>query len=330
MASTNTENVRLEELQGVIDKNLQVLGFTPEESVVVSAVLMYAQLRDKSQGLIKIVEKSIVPDTARTAMAIEQKTPVVSLLKANGHAGMVVLDKAAKLAVESCNTMGIALVGTTETCTSTGSIGYYAEQVADAGFIGMVMAGSPKVMAVQGSMLPALGTNPLAIAVPTGAGSLVLDMATSATTWFDLIQSARSNTPIEPGLALDSSGQPTTDASAALAGALLTFGGSKGSGLALMIELLTAPMMGAAIVGESHDSRASLIIAINPGVIVDNYLARVDQLLQALRDGPLLPGTEELRLPGDRSAYLAQQRIAAGSVPVDSEIYRQLLENCKS
>jgi len=117
---------------------------------------------------------------------------------------------------------GIALVTTHNTRSSTGAIGYYAGQIARDGHIGLVLAGSPKVMAVEGGIDPVLGTNPVAIAVPTGGQPLVLDMATAAIAWFSVIDARNREQPLPPDVALDATGQPTTDPIAALSGALKT------------------------------------------------------------------------------------------------------------
>lgn len=309
--------IELSELRDLVLANLNALGLDAHEAGVVASVLLYAELRDKSQGLIKIIEKTVVPSPDRDAIDVEKKTPVVYSLQANGNAGMVVLNKATSLSIDVCREQGIAVIGTVGTASSSGSIGYYVERIAHAGFIGVLMAGSPKVMTVRGSLCRSMGTNPLAIAVPTGESPLVLDMATAATSWFEIVEHAKLGASLKTDVALDKSGRPTRDAAEALQGFLLTFGGHKGSGLALMIELLTGPLLGASIVGDTLDCRGNLLIAINPGVFVTDFTARVDQLLTTIKNAPTQPSFDAVRLPGEYGRELALERERLGYIKLD-------------
>ena len=329
MTGSDTQEIDLNALRRLALENLGLLGLTEKESEIVANVLLYAELRDKSQGLIKILEETVVPAPDRTAVEVESRSPAIHLLHANGHAGMVVLNQATEVTIDACAQVGLALTGTRGTASSTGSIGYYAERIAQAGFIGIVMAGSPKVMATAGSRLPAMGTNPLAISVPAASQPLVFDMATAATTWFDLVHHSRSNTPIAPGLALDRDGEPTTNASEALRGVMLTFGGSKGSGLALMLEMLTGPLMGASLVGDKHDSRGNFLLAIDPSLLIDDFAQRAERVIDSIRRGPRQKGCDAIRLPGEHSSALAHSRISAGKMPINRDILQKLQEKLR-
>jgi len=185
------KTISIDELKKLVQRALTTLGLDAADSHVVGEVLLYAELRGSSQGLIKIVERTVVPAVDRTPMTIVQRSPCITHIEGNGNAGMVVVQRAADCVIEACRTHGLALAGTCGTVTSTGSIGYYAERVARSGYISIVMAGSPKVMALHGSRSRSMGTNPIAVAIPTGSEPLVFDMATSAITWFDIIVAGR-------------------------------------------------------------------------------------------------------------------------------------------
>ena len=170
-------------LRGLRQTTLQALrqlGLDEHERETVADVLLYAQIRGNSQGLIKIIERTILPDCPKKATQISRKSACLATINGHGNIGMVVLLEAAQLAAEMVQSTGIALVSTHNTRSSTGAIGYYARTIANAGHIGLVLAGSPKVMAVDGGIDPVMGTNPIAIAIPTGGEPLVLDMATAA------------------------------------------------------------------------------------------------------------------------------------------------------
>ena len=282
---------------------------------------MYAQKRDSSQGLAKIRERTVLPDTDSRAIVSEQRSVNIAHLDGGGNVGMLVLQKATEEAIEITRATGLALVTTNNTRSSTGAIGFYARQLAKQGYIGIVLAGSPKVMAVEGGIDPVMGTNPITIAIPTGQGQLVLDMATAATTWFALLHARDNQQQIPDNVALDQHGAATINPLEAINGALRTFGGNKGSGLALMFEILTGPLASAAIAGEQTDNRGNFIIAIDPAVVLmdDSFVPRVDELLEKIRNG-----RQPIRLPGDRSEALAQQRETADSITLDRDIYEHV------
>ena len=325
-----TIEVDINELTTLVDKNLALLELDTQERSIICDVLMYAELRGKSQGLIKILEKTVTPAPDRVAVEITEKTPSIHQLRGHGNPGMVVLNAATTVTIDACKRTGLALTGTEGTASSTGSIGFYATKMATAGYIGIVMAGSPKVMAVSGSLTRALGTNPLAIAIPTSQNPLVLDMATSATTWFDMIRCRREGVALSEGVACDTAGQPTTDPVKALDGVMQTFAGSKGSGLALMIEMLTGPLMGASIVNEDADNRGNFLLAINPAALNENFVARVDAVLDAIRTGPLLPGVEAIRLPGEQSLQRALAQQQRGRMTISRDVFEELSANVVS
>jgi LDH2 family malate/lactate/ureidoglycolate dehydrogenase len=310
-----------------VERALVALGLSGETLTVVHSVLMYAQKRGSTQGLAKIRERTVLPDPDCSAITTTRRSVNIAHLDGMGNVGMLVLQKAAEQTISLTGESGLALVTTNNTRSSTGAIGYYARQLANYGYIGIVLAGSPKVMAVSGGIDPVMGTNPIAIAIPTSDAPLVLDMATAATTWFALLQARDQQTPIANDVAVDRDGAATTSAEAAIAGALRTFGGNKGSGLALMFEMLTGPLTHASIAGEETDNRGNLIIGIDPAVVLgdNSFIARTDALLATIRSGRHQPQTP-IRLPGDHSEALAQQCEQHDSITLDRTLYEHIVQ----
>lgn len=148
---------------------------------------------------------------------------------------------AARLGVQR----GIAKAAKTGTCsvgvynsTHFGMAGYYAEIAARKGNIALVTSNSASRMAPWGARDALMGTNPLAIGVPADNEPVVLDMSTSAAALGKIMLARETGQPIPTGWALDQTGAPTSNASAALAGTLLPMAGPKGSGLAFMLDVL--------------------------------------------------------------------------------------------
>lgn len=96
---------------------------------------------------------------------------------------------------------------------------YWAQQLAKQGLIGFIVSQSPEYVAPHGATQPIFGTNPFAVGIPTEQGPpVVLDMATSATSWFGLVEAERAGQQVADDIGYDSSGQPTTDPAAILKG----------------------------------------------------------------------------------------------------------------
>ena len=314
----------LDQLSETVKGALFALGLRDDTLATVQAVLMYAQKRGSNQGLAKIKERTILPDTDAQAIVTDMRSINIAHLNGGGNVGMLVLQKATEQAIELTRLSGLSLVTTNNTRSSTGAIGFYARQLAEYGFIGLVLAGSPKVMAVAGGIDPVMGTNPIAIAIPTGNDPLVLDMATAATTWFAVLHARDHNQTIKDDYAIDCDGFATTSPAEALTGALRTFGGNKGSGLALMFEMLTGPLAGASIAEEHTDNRGNFIIGIDPAVVLadNSFVPRVDELLGKIRNGR----QASIRLPGDQSEALAKQCELTNSITIERTIYEHVCE----
>ncbi len=128
-----------------------------------------------------------------------------------------------------------------------GVLGHHAERLAEEGLIGLCFTHAPASIAPSGGKVPVIGTNPIALSVPDGAGGalLVIDQSASVVAKSEILLRARKGEAIEPNWALDVDGQPTTVAEDALRGSMLPAGGQKGFGLGLIVEILAAALSGA-------------------------------------------------------------------------------------
>lgn len=114
------------------------------------------------------------------------------------------------------------------------------------------------------------GTNPICISIPAANGPITMDMATSAYAWFGVLEAKTAGTPLPEGVAMDSAGIDTTDPSKVFdGGALKVFDDShKASALALMVELLAGPLVGAAIIDKLEERNwGNLVLALNPSLL---------------------------------------------------------------
>lgn len=153
--------------------------------------------------------------------------------------------------LDAARQFGVATlaVGHAHTCTS---LGYFTEQIAQAGMIGIGMTNASPIVAPPGGKSRIIGTNPIAFSVPDGQGGLALqfDQSTTTVALGKITMAKAAGESIPEGWALDAAGNPTTDPSEALAGSIVSMGGYKGWGFGLMAELLAAGMTGGVL---SHD-----------------------------------------------------------------------------
>ena len=187
-----------------------------------------------------------------------------------------------------------------------GVLGHPVEALAETGLIGLMVANTPKAMAPWGGSAPLLGTNPIAFAAPeTGAPPLVIDLSLSVVARGRIMAASKVGTPIPEDWALDADGNPTTDAAAALTGAMLPAAGAKGSALALMVEILAGAIAGPHLSFQASSffdaegpspSVGQFLIAIDPLSGGQGVSGRVSSLLGAVaaEEGARLPGLRRL------------------------------------
>jgi ureidoglycolate dehydrogenase (NAD+) len=196
----------------------------------------------------------------------------------------------------------------------------------------LALAASTPFMAYHGTRAPGVSTNPISIAVPGGErGPVVLDMATGVVARGKLVQARKTGQPIPAGWALDRDGNPTTDPQAALIP--LPLGGPKGSGLSLMIELITSlvvsnPIIAEALEGttEGHRHRQNgLVLAIDLRRFGDPqaFRSEVDRVIAALKALPHAPGVLEILMPGERGSRALAARTRDG-IPLSRPIVEEL------
>ena len=186
-------------------------------------------------------------------------------------------------------TFGIAVFSSHGSYT-TGELGWYAARLAEEGLVALAATNGPALLAGAGGAKPVFCTNPLAFAAPLGDGRLILvDQASSATAFVNIRQAAAHGQSIPDSWALDQDGQPTTDPFAAMQGALLAFGGTRGANIALMVEILSAGLTGANWSLDAPDFQSGsaspgaglFVLAIAPQLLAGDFPARLG--LQAER-----------------------------------------------
>ncbi len=223
--------------------------------------------------------------------------------------------------------------------TGTASAGIYAshhigqagravERLAEQGLVALVVSNTPAAMAPAGGKRAMFGTNPLAFAAPLpGRAPLVIDMALSLVARAKIVAAQKAGTPIPADWATDAEGQPTTDAAAALKGALAPIGGAKGAALALMVEILCGALAGGQYGWEASaflDDKGpppavgQVLLAFDPAAFAGaDFLPRMGVLAAAIV-------AEGGRLPGDRR-LAARAKVAAEGLVLSAPLHDEIL-----
>lgn len=157
--------------------------------------------------------------------------------------GQITASQATRTVIRLAQRYGVACVGA-QRCEHVGALDTYVRTMVEDHLVGIVICNSPVAMAPLGGTQALIGSNPIAIGIPGGITPLmVFDGSTAATSRGKILAAAEAHQPLSQHVAIDAQGQPTTDAHAALAGAILP-AGSLGYGLGLAIGMLTGAMIG--------------------------------------------------------------------------------------
>lgn len=301
------------------------IGYDAEEArIIVDHVIDAALCGYEYSGLAKILN---IPEHRRFAlprrkMRVLHETAVSALYDGGNTIGMVAMYHAARAAIAKAAAHGIAIIGVTDSWLS-GRSAYFVEMIAKADLVAIHTASSGAIVAPYGGTRPALGTNPIAFALPGADGPLVLDMGTSAFMGTELQLRARLGQPLPEGVAIDRDGQPTRDADEARQGALLPFGRHKGFGLGLIVQAFGL-LGGAALVPGNEDGY--VFIAFRPDLLVPlaDMKRELGRLIARVKAVPRRPGFTEIRIPGEQSAK-NRERLARRGLDIDRLVYDRLL-----
>lgn len=318
---------------------LGAAGLRGEDAELVADSLVESNLRGiDSHGvarlphyLNRIAHGSIRP---RPDMRFEQLGAAVGRLDGGQGPGQLVMHRATREAMALSEGAGAGWVGVSNS-SHCGALAYYGLEMARAGMIGFVFTHVDPMVLPHGSRRPFCGTNPICIAVPADDGqALCLDMATSVVPWNTVANAAMENVPIPRGWAVDKDGQDTTDASQVAA--LYPFGGYKGSGLGLMIDVLCSLLVSAPfgpnipkMYGDPAQPRrlGGLVGAIR----IENFgpLSTFHEKVGALmKQWAALPPSEpggKVLYPGEPEMICREKRLRDG-IPLGLELLKQISE----
>jgi LDH2 family malate/lactate/ureidoglycolate dehydrogenase len=307
--------VRIEDLRAYCGRLLALAGLPPADADLVADSLTDAEAR--GIGSHGVLRTRIYAERLRGGMLDPAATPTLvrdhpggCLLDAGNAIGHVGARAGVDLAIERAKERAAAVVGVRNS-NHCGTLAYFVRRATARHLVVLAASNAPPTMVFYGGRTRAVGTNPLAIGVPNPDGPpLVMYMATSATARGKIILASQVGASIPADWAVDEAGRPTSDPESALRGSVLPFAGPKGSGLAMMIDLLTGGLLAGVTgdeIGDMYDDwsrpqRVShIFVAVDPDAFLgrDAYLGLVAGFVQRVHGLPPAEGFDQVLLPGE-------------------------------
>ena len=326
--------VAVEEVRKLAEGILLANGVPPDHARTQAGLFIEAEMRAiPSHGLLRLrrVIERIHAGLSVADTKGDQQWTARSFLSVDGQRGLgpVIAMAALDTIVPRAKEDGIAIAAIRNT-NHLGALAYYAEDVANKGLTCIALTISEALVHPFGGRKAMIGTNPIAIGVPSSPHPMVLDMATGLVSMGKIHDHANRGAPIPLGWALDENGDPTTDASAAKKGAIAPFGGAKGYALGIAFEVLVASLAASAIGTEvkgtldsvNVSNKGDLFIVIAPPhaqaakALVTEYLDSIRAAAPADPEHPVLA-------PGDRAHKVRAQSEKRG-VYLDDGLWNDL------
>ena len=309
---SQTQAMSLDEIYQLAFDILLSAGADEHNATILASVLVNAE-RDgsHSHGLFRLpayvagLKSKKINGSARAE--VTQVTS--SFIRVDGNQGLAPTahDAAIPALAKAAQKTGVAIAAI-HRCFHMAALWPEVEAIAEYGLAGIACTNYMPSVAPAGANKAFFGTNPIAFAWPRpGKTPIVYDMATAAMALGEVQVAARDGKKVALGTGLDKEGQPTTDPAAiSKGGVLLPFGGYKGSGMSMMVELLTAGLTGETFSDETkaRDNGdggppigGQFLLAMSPEIIaIDDWQSHCDLFFERMSG---LPG-EGVRLPGER------------------------------
>jgi delta1-piperideine-2-carboxylate reductase len=318
----------ISESRQLAERVMVALGHDPTDAAVIADHLIDCELRGLAYGglarAISIAERIERKGDCRRPIGILHETPVSARLDGGDHIGYVVAHRATSLAIEKAEAAGIAVVGACDTWY-TGMLSYYAEMAAALGLVSMIASNASPWVAPHGATEGRLGTNPICFGFPSADESIVFDAGTSAIIHAEVTLSRRLGKDLPEDVAFDHDGLPTRDPVAALAGAFAAWGGHKGSGLGIAVQLLGI-LAGSPPIPPELSGFGYLIVAMRPDLMgpAETFRENASAFGKAVRLARPVAGGSPVRMPFDRSRRERERRLSENAIEIPDVLVTQL------
>jgi LDH2 family malate/lactate/ureidoglycolate dehydrogenase len=311
---TNERKIKAVELCSVVTEIFQTCGMSHDDASLLADSLVDADLGGvHSHGVLRVpdyvakMKKEGVDPKGRPS--IERDTGSCMVVDGGNSMGQIGASYAMKKVIERAESSGIAAAAIRGS-NHCGAMAYFARQPLDHDMIGLATTNALPTMAPWGGAERILGINPLAVAIPAGDEiPLVYDAAFSGSSHGKIRVHAQKGLPLPEDWALDENGVPTTDPLKAIDGLLMPVGGFKGTGLALVMGILSSMLSGASYgtelgnmeEGPEAGADGHFVAAIKIGAFEDppRFKSRVDQAICQIHECRKAQGVDRVYAPGE-------------------------------
>lgn len=328
-----TVEVSLEQLRAFGEAVYRHAGLTDSDARTVVAVQLEADLRGVDthglQRLPRYVERLLKGENnARPQLRVLAESPASLTIDGDNGLGQLVCVRAMEMAIARARESGLCIAAI-KNSNDWGCGAYYPLMAAAEGFVAFCTTTSVPTLAPYGGRTRLLGNNPLAFAVPRrGSPPLVLDMALTPVALGRVMRALEEGQPIPEAWGfLDPDGNPTSDPKAALRGVIPAIGGYKGIGLSIMANVLAGVLAGghhtaAVDVGR----RGHFFLLLSPALFGDAeaFLDEIESMVSQIKNSELLPGVEEVYLPGELEERTYRERLERGAIPYPRSVIAAL------
>jgi ureidoglycolate dehydrogenase (NAD+) len=340
MSQEATVRLTFAELKDLMKAKFMKAGLPESHAEAVADHLAYADSRGvHSHGAVRVEYYSeriakggsnVNPD-----FQYDHKSDSITILDGDNAVGHLVARMGLEEAIRLAQKTGVGIVGM-KRLGHCGTLSYFLREAARQGYIMISMAQSDPMVVLYGGSEPYFGTNPIGFCAPRENGSpIVFDMATTVGAWGKILDHRAKGDPIPNTWAVDSNGSPTTDPNA-VAG-LLPVAGAKGSGLMMMVDILTGVLLGqpsgkhvSSMYADLSAGRelGQIHIVLNPDFFVGRaaFLATIDNMVEEIHDMQPATGFNNLYYPGERSDSTFERYKEEG-IPIVKEIYDYLISD---
>jgi LDH2 family malate/lactate/ureidoglycolate dehydrogenase len=318
--------ININSLKNLLTDILIKKGFSNKDALFIANDYWNAEISGKrTHGIIKFYkELAFINDKEATPRVIKDKGPIV-LIDANKEVGPLAAKKAIDLLIKRARKYGVAIVGM-KNSQRYGSLSSWSLRIAEADLIGIVINSCEPAAAPYRGISPILGTNPLSVSIPMPNNPIILDMATSKSSMSELLLSVYNNKPLKRATFLDKNGKYTTNPRKV--NAVESFGGYKGYGLGLILQILSGSLvtakMGFNI--KNHYDFGYYFQAIDPTILqnLETFKSQNEIFIKEIRSGKKKVGAKEILIPGERSMKTKEKALKNENIIISEKIFSQL------
>jgi LDH2 family malate/lactate/ureidoglycolate dehydrogenase len=314
--------------RALVEASMMAVNHTRDEAQIIADHLIDCELRGLGYGglsrAISVIDRIRNTATPRRPITVLQESPVSASLDGGDNVGYLVGRHCTEIAIRKAATFGVAVVGASKTWY-TGMYSYYLERITAAGYAGMIAGSGVQTVAPHGGTEGRFGTNPIAFGFPSTTTPVIWDIGTANLMIGEAALAKRLGEQLPEGRAFAPDGRPTRDPDEALKGAFAVWGGHKGSGLAMVVQLLGMMTGQATSPGPQRDS-GLFILVVNPQnfTSAEDFMQRVSEYSDSLRATRPLDPAKPVRVPFERSIIERNKRLAAGTIEVADAVHAAL------